>query len=203
MYNNIVMFMLKSVNINSYKELNRFYRRLRLYKMLYYKDSFCLNKISNISDYDKLELNCVIEAFNIKDRKSRISYVYDSACNYIDKKYVNENICEFKNDRCLYQRYSNNKFNNGCCHDCKYLVGDDNKYCGAKCLGCKVYFCPFIRRRKIVGHMNDIKVIKYYYSLFQKIIIKLDIFKERDVILDDLYNSSLIRILKIKIPKDV
>ena len=111
MYNNIVMFMLKSVNINSYKELNRFYSRLRLYKILYYKDSFCLNKISNISDYDKLELNCVIEAFNIKDKKSRISYVYDSACNYIDKKYVNENICEFKNDRCLYQRYSNNKFN--------------------------------------------------------------------------------------------
>lgn len=130
--------MVVSLSINNEHELKRFYRFLPIYRSFLFKFiSFEL-----VSD-DKYDLNKIIMALNIKNRYKRISFIYDSACNLVDDKFLNvKNMCGFNKGQCYAQRGTNKC--NGCCRCCKY---QSSKGCTSSNLACKLFFCDEVRKR--------------------------------------------------------
>jgi hypothetical protein len=135
------------------------------------------------------ELESIENAFNIKNKKERIEYIYDRAYDFIVGNYVDTNFCEFINDQCICQRNKNSLRKNGCCGNCKHLV---NKKCNINALACKFYFCPYIHRNKKPIKIYHVNFVNCYFSYRQKIIASNSIFRSREKVLKDLYGNSLI-----------
>ena len=123
----------------------------------------------------------IVNALNIKNRKKRITYLYDSTCKYIDDYYKNKNICGFKNCKC----YKNLK--DGCCRKCIYK---SDKGCTTKNLACKLFNCSEVYSRRKVITYNDLKTLKIL-TIRQRLIIKSDYFSTREDVLKDLYSYSI------------
>ena len=76
-----------NISINNYNDLNSFYKKLKIYKIIYKNKNIKLKISNNIKDNDKEELLMCEKAFNIKDKDDRLEYVYDTLCDYHDKLY--------------------------------------------------------------------------------------------------------------------
>jgi hypothetical protein len=103
----------------------------------------------------------VIKVFNIKDRRARISYIYDYLCNYFDEDMKKNNYCEFKNDTCIANRlgYSVHK-NNGCCYNrkiglCPKLT---DKGCSNPNPSCKIFMCEYLNKVKKIPNYDTKKI---------------------------------------------
>ena len=103
------MYMKKSLVIKTKKDLEKFYKRLWLYR------SFLYRNVTFILKEDKYNISNFIMALNIKNRRKRIEYIYDNACLEIDNFYEGKNVCGFKDNQCYVQRKLNNNKFNGCC----------------------------------------------------------------------------------------
>ena len=88
----------KVLKINNQKDLNKFYNRLFLYR------SFLYNFVTFKLERDKYDINDLILALNIKNRRKRLEFIYDTACQEIDDYFANKNVCDFKNNKCRLQR---------------------------------------------------------------------------------------------------
>lgn len=155
---------------------------LPLYKSIFFRFCKFETKSKDLQDI------IIVNALNIKNRKKRITYIYDSTCKYIDDFYNNENICGFKNCQCYVQKEKNNNLKYGCCRRCIYKSDDG---CTTKNLACKLFNCREVySRRKIITY-NDLKVLKLL-SLRQRFIVKSDFFSLREDVLNDLYPYSII-----------
>ena len=143
----------KIINVNS---LNSFYKKLRLYKIIYGSKRIKLDIEDSINELDKEELLMCEKAFNIKDKNKRVEYVYDAICDFHDKLYIDTNICEFDDDgNCIAKRNKKCRVkSNGCCGKCKYLGKDG---CTIKCMSCKGYFCKYIRKIKNIKSIRKQK----------------------------------------------
>ncbi len=157
-----------------------------LYKNKYYE--------SEQKDKNIMQISQVVEALNIKDKKKRLEYIYDRACDILDSDFYGKNVCEFKDNRCIHDR----KFKvscDGCCRSndgkkyCMYLV---NHRCSIRCLACKFHVCSCIRKKGLKYRVNDILVIKYLLNFRQKCICYLNFFKTKEETIKDLYKNSII-----------
>lgn len=102
-----------------------------------------------------------IEAFNIKNRKERISYIYDYLCNYFDKDMQEHNYCKFENGTCIANRlgYSIHE-KDGCCYIrkkglCQYLT---DKGCINPNPSCKIYMCSYLNNVKKIPNYDTKKI---------------------------------------------
>ena len=155
-------------------------------------------ELNNLYENDNLRFS-IVSALNIvkiKDKNERLVKIYECACKFLDNEFRNKNLCEFENDICLEKRCTN--VTNGCCHTyknkilglflevqpktlCKY---QNNKQCKADCLGCKLFVCNSIKNKKGIYYTtNNVPLIKYYFNIIQKIIIKSKVFTHKDDIL--------------------
>ena len=106
----------------------------------------CKIKYKNTKDF---WLKDIEKAINIKDDLKRYNFIYDVICDYIDKKYLECNYCEFKDDVCIRFRKENSNHKNGCCEwkgrgKCKYLI---DSVCTMKtCMACKIFTCKFLEK---------------------------------------------------------
>ncbi len=166
----------KYILINNEKDYKKFIKKLWIYKSYRFTKFYLINNFNSSKD-----INIIINALNIKNRRKRISFIYDSACNIIDNHTKNKNICGFKNNRCLAQRY------NGCCCRCIY---QSNKGCKTKNLTCKLFNCNEIKKRFDVINFNDLTILKIL-SKRQQIILKHDFFSSREEVLNDLFIGSI------------
>ena len=139
-------------------------------------------------------LKKIEKAINIKDIKKRYEFIYDTVCDYIDKKYLDCNYCEFKDDICKYYREKNElNHKNGCCYNekrgglCEHLK---NGKCSIKSISCKLYSCPILRENKINFRIKDIPLIKYFFNIKQKYYIKYSFFKDKDYVIDKLLEKK-------------
>lgn len=174
----------KVINIDSYDDYKKFLNKLIIYKsFIYCKTKFIIK--NNIDD-DNIDLIC--NALNIKNRKRRITYIYDKSCELIDKKVDNKNICGFKNNKCYSQRKSNSKYCNGCCRKCLYQT---NKGCSTSNLTCKIFNCTEVTKRYDVLTYDDLNLLKLL-SIKNRYLIKIDYFSTRIDVLKDLYSYSFI-----------
>lgn len=169
------------ININSWKKKQFFYKFMFIYRGILGK-AFCFE-----SALDDKDLQLVIEALNIKNRRKRIIFIYDKACELLDNS-ICKNKCGFKNGQCYVQRkLKNNKFN-GCCRMCIY---QSNNGCLTKNLTCKLFNCSEVKSRYKIYNFKDLKILKVL-NLRQQVIVKADYFSSREEVLKDLYSYSII-----------
>lgn len=174
--------MIKVVKVKNKTALDKFYRKLFFYKKIWFK------RTKFILDSNYKELKPIIQALNIKNRKQRITYIYDTACQQIDDHYQNKNICGFKNNKCYVQQKLNNGTNNGCCRMCMY---QSLKGCTTKNLTCKIFTCSEVEKRCQVIKFNDLKILNLL-SYRNKMILKSDYFSKREDVINDLYYGSFL-----------
>ena len=175
---------MKKIVISNEKQYNKFLNKLWLYKSIFYKRTYFTidNKINNIN------LDYINIALNIKNRKERINYIYNTCCDIIDNKFKGINICGFENSKCYIQRKINNNKCNGCCNKCLY---QSNKGCTTKNLSCKLFNCTEVKSRYNVIEYNDLKILKLF-SLKNRLLIKSEYFSKKEDVLKDLYSYSII-----------
>ena len=162
----------RNITINCKKDYDKFVKKLNLYKSILF-----FNTYFRVNGKYFGELNYIIDALNIKNRRKRISYVYDSACEIIDdnnKKYRCD-MCGFRNGKC-YAQINTNK-SNGCCRMCLYQSNS----------GCN---CSEVTKRFNTLKYEDLDILKIL-SIKNKILIKSDYFSSREDVLKDLYSISL------------
>ena len=172
----------KLIKINNQTALDKFYRKLFFYK------SFIFKKTYFTVETNFEEVKPIINALNIKKRKERIIYIYDEACNQIDKHYQNKNICGFKNNKCYVQQKLQNGTINGCCRMCLY---QSTKGCTTKNLTCKLFTCSEVEKRCKVIKFDDLKILNLL-SFKNRMILKSDYFSKREDVIKDLYYGSIL-----------
>ncbi len=172
----------KLIKINNQTALDKFYRKLFFYK------SFIFKKTYFTVETNFEEVKPIINALNIKKRKERIIYIYDEACNQIDKHYQNKNICGFKNNKCYVQQKLQNGTINGCCRMCLY---QSTKGCTTKNLTCKLFTCSEVEKRCKVIKFDDLKILNLL-SFRNRMILKSDYFSKREDVIKDLYYGSIL-----------
>ena len=164
---------MRKVSINNRKGLKK------VYKKIFYS--------STIFKSNNKELKDIVTALNIKKRKERITFIYDSCCKKIDDFSKNKNMCGFKTNKCYTQQYKGCKYNNGCCRRCIY---QSPKGCTTSNLTCKLFNCSEVRKRFKVIEYNDLDLLKLL-TFRQRTILKHDYFSSREEVLKDLYIGSI------------
>ncbi len=159
-------------------------KKVNLHITIHHKDI----DITKEKDQRILNLYHIEKAINIKNKKDRYEYIYDTVCDYLDNCFQGKNLCEFKDNKCLGDR--NKKFEKscGCCHGktrgtCKYLV---NGSCSIKCMGCKLFTCPSLKKKGIKFRIKDIPLLNYFFNLRQKEVLAYTIFTPRDQVIERL-----------------
>lgn len=129
-------------------------------------------------DYPK-NYEALIHAMKIKNRKERITYIYDNACKTIDDYNAENHMdCTFKDGRCL-EKEKGGKVN-GCCYRCKF---QSSRGCPSKNLTCKFYFCSrFLREHKKPLTFEDFPEFKLL-TKFQQEIVKTNAYCTRETFL--------------------
>jgi len=168
------------LKLENEKQIRNFYRILPLYKSILFK------KINFETTSNDEQITIIIKALNIKNRKQRITFIYDESCRLIDEKTKEKNICGFKNCKCYTQR--NNKYSYGCCRICRYKTDSG---CPTKNLACKLFNCSEVKTRHKVIEYNDLKILKLL-SIRQRFLVKSDYFTLREKVLKDLYSYSIV-----------
>ena len=171
---------------NNYK---RFLKKLSYYK--YSKSMFEFNYSRDFKYKDEAEM--IEHTLNLKNKKDRYSYIYDVVCDYLDNLFINNNMCEFSEDKCFSNRCK--KFNKtcGCCsnnkgEECPYF---DKDHCTIKCSGCKFYICPNLKKKKGPIRMKDVPLVNYFFNTRQKLVLRYTVFTPKEEIIDKLIKFKL------------
>lgn len=172
----------KEIKIKDEKDLHKFYKKLPLFRSLFYK------KITFICNDNKYNLDKIINALNIKNRKKRLTYIFDTACCQIDEHYNVKNLCGFKNGKCYSHQKLKKDYYNGCCRWC---LNQSSKGCKTTNLTCKLFVCSEIEKRCKVINFEDLKVLKLLTKR-QRAIVKSNYFTKRESFINDLYIGSFV-----------
>lgn len=136
------------------------------------------------------------------DPKRQYEYIYDTVCQQLDKKFQENNYCEFKDNSCIANRNGYTKdCKMGCCYsfECvgmlniinrKQCIHLQNKHCDTTCIACKLYTCKYLREKGIYFDCNKILIIDCFLNKKQKEIIQKNFFKTREQILDKLLEKN-------------
>lgn len=168
------------ISIQNFKDINRFMRRLPFYRS--FLGRFLFFEIKD----NLLPISTIVTALNIKNRKQRVTYLYDTLCMLVDEFYQDKNYCQFCHNQCFIQRRIK-RFENGCCRKCIHLI--DHR-CSTQNLTCKMFHCQSIKNSYPVVSWNDFSLFQCF-SLRQKIILKAEYFATREEIILDLKIGSL------------
>lgn len=151
------------IELDNLKDLKKIIRKNRAnnnIKILFkYNDKLYEKKDESIKEYDKyLE---VIETFNIKDKRKRLSYIYDNLCTYFDNDMKKNNYCEFCDGTCIANRLKKSVHkDNGCCYKrgklCEYLT---DKGCTNPNPTCKIFMCSYLNKVKKVPNYDTRKIL--------------------------------------------
>lgn len=135
----------------------------------------------------------IITALNIENIEERYNYIYDVTCNYLDEKFNKDNLCDFKNNKCISVRNNSHckESENGCCYGRKRGLCKNFKdgRCMIKSLSCKLFTCRYLKKNNIRFKVNDIPLLKYFFNAKQKYIIDTSIFKDKDEMIRLLLNN--------------
>lgn len=172
--------MKKDISITTFKDLKHFERMLPLYRSFLYRGVVfsCSSSVLPIQHF--------IEALNIKNKKKRITYLYDTLCKQVDLFYSKKNLCDFKHDRCIVQR-KKMKYKNGCCRLCKYASPNG---CTTSNFTCKMFYCFSVKEKNRTLSSDDLPLLKCF-SLRQRFLLRYEFFSSREDILTDLWIESL------------
>ncbi len=194
----------KVIKINFNKPLTdkiyyNFLKKIYILRFLCKNKKLCItlnNKKINIAkekDQRIINIYHIEKAINIKDKKQRYEYIYDVVCNYLDESFQKGNLCEFINNQCLSDRNKKFKKSCGCCCEnnnnlCEYL---ENDHCTIKCISCKLFTCPALKRNRIKFRIKDIPLLNYFFNLRQKEVLVYTFFTPKEKIIEKLIKFRL------------
>ena len=168
--------MVKKIIINNKEEYNNFLNKIFFYK--YYK-------FTNFEVKSKIksnDLDIIVKTLNIKNKKKRLTYLYDEIIKYLDAYYP-KSICDFKNNQCFVQRKRNDNAKFGCCIKCHRVK--PNIGCPTFNSSCKLLYCkPALEKIKKLK-ISDIPITRCL-SIFQKFLLKFNFYSTREQIINDL-----------------
>lgn len=168
------------ISIQSASDLRKFQRRL-----FFYRSFFCYFVVFH-DDHSCLPITKIITALNLKNKKKRITYIYDTLCEDIDHYYCKKNLCDFKNNQCLIQR-RNRRFDNGCCRRCQYVSSSG---CTTSNFACKMFYCHSAIEKTTPLTYDDLPLLRCL-SIRQRFLLKSDYFSSREDVINDLWWESL------------
>lgn len=172
----------KIINLQSDNDKKNFEKKLWLYRSIFFKrTNFIIDNNENESYKN------IINALNIKNRMKRITFIYDTICDQIDKYNIENHIsCDFKNGKCGTHQKTN--YYNGCCRMCRY---QSENGCKTRNTACKLFFCDYVCKKSKPLTFHDIKLFKCL-SIRCQIISNTNFFLNRKISLISLYFGSLI-----------
>ena len=159
--------------------------KLKNTRLLFLYRSFAFKFVTFETDDKDLQL--IVNALNIKNRKKKIEYIYDESIKIINK-YYSKDLCQFKNNQCIAQRKQKSNSINGCCKMCTLVT---NKGCPSVNLACKLVYCKTALGNLKKLKMKDIKLLKCL-SLKERIILKGSYFEMRDEVINNMYYGIII-----------
>ena len=162
----------RKIEITNEEEYRAFLKKLPLYRSIL--NRFTVFKISGSVHQDELkDLN---QALNLKNRKKRMTFLFDRACDIIDAyNEANGISCRYNGGGiCEDPKHQTRK--NGCCCHC-YLQKPPG--CPTRNLSCKFYFCDHICKKFRPLTPDDIDLLKMF-SWSEREIIKNNVFVTRE-----------------------
>lgn len=124
-------------------------------------------------------INHIVNAFNIKNKKDRYSYIYDIMCDYLDNKFTLNNHCDFNENKCIGVKYESEY---GCCYGPSrgLCVKMKNHRCSITSLSCKLAVCSELKKRGVNYKINQIPLLKLFFNPIQKYFIFFSIMKDKE-----------------------
>lgn len=195
----------KVVRIETKKE-KEFYKKIRWLKVIrifghMIEISYNGKKYTEYNDLVPKEIEDIVKVISIinsKSKKEKYRKIYDYACDYLDREFREKNLCGFKKDMCCCNRAKpKSKQVGSCCvktstgEVCKHF-DEKIKFCKIKSITCKLFVCPYLKKKNIRYPVNKIPYVKYFLSLRQKLIIKSNPFVDKPEMIE-----KLIRFYKI------
>ena len=142
-----------------------------------------------------------------KTKYAKYSYIYDKVCEKLDKNFIINNYCDFRDNKCVANRDTDNiERDNGCCHSfirnksigpsnsteeltlCKHL-GDD-KRCTIKSISCKFFVCQYLKRKGVYFDILDNFLLHSIFNRKQLDVIHINFFKTEDEIVKKLITTE-------------
>lgn len=186
-------------NIKLLKELKKKNKKIR-YSGIKYNDYRLIGIINNANQ----EIIDCIKAIFIDNRDEKYEFIYNTICNQLDQKWINENPCKFENNICICERQYKNPRENGCCyafwyknlgsqitgiHQCEHL--HPTEHCRNANITCKLYVCPYLKKYSNFRiKLREIMMVKIFFNKYQKIIIKNNFFIKKEELLKKLKNDE-------------
>ena len=165
----------------------------KLFKYMFLYRSFLFKFTKFETNSKDIELLKILELLNIKSRYKRIYTTINEICDYIDNYYNGENICNFKNNKCICHRTKKLDYINGCCRKCFYI---SNNGCTTKNFACKMFNCKYVKDKYKVLEYKDINLLKVL-TPFQRLTLKSDYFRTVEDVSMDLYVGPFISLFRI------
>jgi len=152
------------------------------------------DKIIGYSYKQTRELEKSLEALLQENLYDRYKVVYEYICDELDKKFSDNSICQFENDRCIANRKHKNKSKiMGCCYSFKYKFGtfydvklcehQKDKKCEVKCLGCKLFTCQYLKKHGIKFALADMPIALAFFNKKQREILRTTFFVPEEEVL--------------------
>ena len=193
------VILIKKDKINNFYKKIYFYRFLKLFKVNFlvkYNEKIYTEKLNNIPIELEKPINC-IKILNCNNKRDKLNLIYDYSCDYLDNEFVKKNLCEFRNNMCGCNRVKNKSLQvSSCCESlksrtiCKHF-NKKEKHCNIRSISCKLFVCPYLKKKGINYSVNKIVYIKYFLSLRQKCICLTSHFQDKDEVV-----SKMMKIYK-------
>jgi len=135
---------------------------------------------------DNKELKNIVKALNIKDKKERITYIYNETVKALNE-YYSDDLCNFINGQCIVQRENKKGKFNGCCRLCPFVT---NKGCPSENISCKLIYCKTAIKNIKLIKISDIKITKCLNPL-KRLVLRGNFFITKEEFIDDLCKSII------------
>jgi hypothetical protein len=154
-----------------------------------------LGDVVGFSYKTNIDLMKTLEALLQEDLYKQYEVIYDYICDELDKKFADNSICQFEDNRCIANRkYYDKGRIMGCCYSFKYngwhfsdvklCEHQKEQKCNVKCLGCKLFTCDYLRKRGIRFTLNKMPVALAFFSKKQREILRTTFFVEKEIVIE-------------------
>ena len=165
-------------------------------------DLYFSNVMTNSKDLNDDISNILISNL-YNNLYNKYTYIYDVVCDKLDQNFIINNFCDFKDNKCIANRDSDNiERDNGCCHSfirnkniphsktteeltlCKHL--NEDKHCNIKSISCKFFVCQYLKNRGIYFDILDNFLLRSIFNRKQLDVIHINFFKSEEEIIKKL-----------------
>ena len=149
---------------------------------------FVAKKLNEENLFKEEQIISAIRIKKIKDRKAQVSFIYDEICKYLNSDFVQNNYCDFINNKCVAQRHFNfypiNR-KNGCCfmevRKCNHL--NKNGSCQIECMPCRLFACPYLSKKGIGYWASEFVLLRVFFTKKQRKHLVFDFYKPKESII--------------------